>query len=110
MINYTIGDKVVCLTDHYTTDRKQTVFKGNIYIVKGMTTCSCGLIAIDIGLSLCENEYTECDCGNKFNDGIWWFHNRRFTKLESKEKVVSDEVEVSEKETINKFMEIFNLV
>jgi len=112
MINYTVGDKVLCLTDHCTNndDTKQYIFKGNYYIVRGMQKCTCGLIAVDIGLSLASNEYTDCDCDKTFKNGTWWFHNTRFTKEYSDQKSESTETTVSKDETVGDFMGIFNKI
>lgn len=107
MVNYTVGDKVLCLTDHSTNpgNIQQYIFKGNYYIVRAMKTCSCGLVIVDIGMNLTNNEYTSCDCGNKLRDGIWWFKNTRFTK--EGEDTTDESTETETTVDISEFMEVF---
>jgi hypothetical protein len=52
---------------------------GQSYEVMGLKKCRCGVVYVDIGLSLSiDNYHVKCACGKRYIDGTWWFSAARF--------------------------------
>ncbi|HLI93230.1 MAG TPA: hypothetical protein VKU83_06460 [Puia sp.] len=66
------------------------------YEVIAMKRCRCGVVYVDIGLSLSAEKFDiVCDaCARRFNDGIWWFDVKRFKKKPNPRQEVQQANEV----------------
>lgn len=98
-MEFNVGDKVVCLTDHMLTEGMRLV-KGDYYIIKGVKLCKCGTLDVDVGFRSSLISRLSCECGYVEFSHTCWIKATRFTKLG----------EDTESESISDFMKIFNKV
>jgi hypothetical protein len=77
------GDILICINNYQLmADLLAVPLKiGGEYKVDAVRLCPCGVIYVDIGLSISQKYDIVCDaCSRRFNDGIWWFDAKRFQK------------------------------
>jgi hypothetical protein len=77
------GDILICINNYQLmADLLAVPMRiGGEYKVDAVRQCPCGVIYVDIGLSISQKYDIVCDaCSRRFNDGIWWFDAKRFRK------------------------------
>jgi hypothetical protein len=98
-MEFNVGDKVIALMDHDSGNRHGfKIIKGKNYIVKGVTTCTCGIKSLNVGVGE-GYTYTVCSCGTYHKNSIWWVKAMRFTKADNDK---SNSIDVTA------FMDIFS--
>lgn len=77
-----VGDKVIAIRTH----SQGAFIKGQEYIIKDKTTCSCGKLSIFIGVMLKSYMMSSIcrDCFSTYNGRKWWFCSTSFRKIEPK--------------------------
>lgn len=75
-----IGQPIVAIENSPNNE----IIKGKEYIIKGLgIECSCGVITIDVGISMCNNTSTAiCVCGKRNPNKIQGFAETRFAPLD----------------------------
>jgi len=98
-MEFNIGDKVIAIRNH-TSGIGHVINKDQEYIVKGITSCPCGIISLNVGIA--EGLFlTECTCGLTHSLPIWWVKAMRFTKANNTVSVdVTAFMDIFSKQTI----------
>lgn len=83
---FPLGDTVICIIagQHRADEIPVPIGLHKVYNVEGLKKCpGCGAHFVDVGLTLNPDQFDiVCNCGFRFNDGIWWLSDRRFKKIE----------------------------
>ena len=97
-MDFNIGDKVICLTDHSSTNGIYLI-KGNQYTIHNIMKCGCGVINLDVGLGHIVGFRSKCVvCSSVYNNDVWWLNSKRFTKADNDKETSVD---------VSEFMSIF---
>ena len=81
--------KVICIKQH----SHGILAVGKIYEVYNVTTCRCGQIDFDVGISKSQlgSLGSICACGQIDDKGIIWINSNKFAPLEEKGQMFIEE-------------------
>lgn len=83
MIDYTIGDDIVCVKSH----SQGTTKEGQVFVAKALSMCSCGAAIVDVGKKFqIPNaiHFSKCTyCGTRIRTEILWLDANLFRKLDT---------------------------
>ena len=79
-IKWYVGQPIVYIQTH----SQGIVKKGQEFVIKGIKSCKCNDINLDIGILAPSNALyaTSCECGNRIIDKIHWFSQQLFAPLD----------------------------
>lgn len=86
---FVAGSKVVCVDD---SSHTHLINKGSVYTVEAVTTCSCGLVKVDVGVSRGFGILCSTCLGPIRPEGRRWFRAERFRMLEELSETTLEEV------------------